>query len=262
MQERVQKLLAQADYGSRRACEDIITQGRVRVNGKVITLGAKADPEKDTIEVDGQRLSLQNIRKRFIVFYKPKDMLSTNRAEKDDSRPTVRESIPVEGHLFMIGRLDADSEGMMVLTNDGEIANQLAHPRYEHTKTYKVVVNGVPSQEKLEEWQNGVWLEEGKTAPCYVRVMESDKATTTLRIIMIEGKKRQIRRVALKLGYPVRKLMRTHIGKLGLGTLRRGQWYELTQEEVDAMLIPADELKLIRQRRRQLRQRQIRKPHK
>ena len=125
-------------------------------------------------------------------------------------------------------------------------------PRYEHTKTYKVTVYGHPSQEALEEWQNGVWLSEGKTAPCYVKVLDSSKGTTTLRIVMIEGKKRQIRRIAAKLDHPVKKLMRTHIGQLGVGTLRRGEWYKLSDEEVHYMAQPSWELDLIRKRRRKL----------
>jgi 23S rRNA pseudouridine2605 synthase len=254
VKERVQKLMAQANYGSRRACEEIIREGRVKVNGSVIALGDKADPDVDTIEVDGSAISLRNFEKVYYTFNKPVNVLSTNTTNPDDDRPTVREMIPVEGHLFTIGRLDAESEGLMVLTNDGETANKLAHPRYEHTKTYKVTVYGRPTEETLEQWQNGVWLEEGKTAPCYVKVMESSKSTTVLRIVMIEGKKRQIRRVATKLGHPVKRLMRTHIGRLGLGTLRRGEWYKLGQDEFEAMLLPAWELETIRNRRRILRQ--------
>lgn len=254
MEERVQKLMAQAGLGSRRACEAIIEDGRVRVNGRIITLGDKADPETDVIEVDGQRINAANVEKRYYVFYKPVNVLSTNAQNPGDDRQTVRELLPVEGHLFTIGRLDAESEGLMVLTNDGDLTNRLAHPRYEHTKTYKVTVYGEPTEETLEQWQNGVYLEEGKTAPCYVKVLESSKTTTTLRIVMIEGKKRQIRRVATRLGHPVKKLMRTHIGQLGVGTLRRGEWYRLDDEEIAAMQEPAWELDLIRRRRRRLRQ--------
>lgn len=252
--ERVQKLMAQADYGSRRACEKIIEQGRVRVNGKVITLGDKADPATDIIEVDSETLKFDEIEKRYYVFYKPVNVLSTNSTNPDEDRPTVRELLPIDGHLFTIGRLDAESEGLMVLTNDGDLTNKLAHPRYEHTKTYKVTVYGDPTEEVLETWQNGIYLEEGKTAPCYVKVLDKTKTTTVLRVVMIEGKKRQIRRVAARLGYPVKKLMRTQIGQLGLGTLRRGEWYQLGEEEVAAMQTPAGELNQIKRRRRIMRQ--------
>ncbi|MFW5748660.1 MAG: pseudouridine synthase [Chloroflexota bacterium] len=255
--ERIQKLMAQAGYGSRRSCEKIIEQGRVTVNGQMITLGDKADPRVDDIRVDGERLKLDEIELVYYVINKPPNVLSTRSDLPDDDRPTVRELIDVEGHLFTIGRLDAESEGLMVLTNDGDLTNKLAHPRYEHTKTYKVTVYGEPSEEKLEEWQNGLFLGPGeKTAPCYVKVLEANRAqnTTTLRVVMIEGKKRQIRRVATMLGHPVRKLMRTHIGQLGIGTLRRGEWYRLSDEEVKYMSEPAWELEVIRKRRRILRE--------
>ncbi len=249
-QERVQKLMAQANYGSRRACETIINQGRVTVNGKVITLGDKADPLTDDIRVDGERIAPHKQPKRYIVVNKPMNILSTNARPPGDDRDTIRELIPIEGHLFTIGRLDANSEGLMVLTNDGDLTNKLAHPRYNHTKTYKVTVYGHPTNDTLEKWENGVWLPEGKTAACSVRIVASDKETTTLRIVMIEGKKRQIRRVASMLGHSVKRLVRTHIGQLGLGTLRRGEWYELGDEEVGAMQIPAPELKYIKSLRR------------
>ena len=250
--------MSQAGIASRRASEKIIEQGRVKVNGKPITLGDKADPERDTVTVDGQRLKLKEIEFVYYVLNKPVSVLSTNKAPEGDDRMTVREMIPKDGHLFAIGRLDVQSEGLMVMTNDGDLTNRLAHPRYEHTKTYKVTVYGEPNDSVLEQWQDGVWLDEdGRTAPCYVKVLDTDKAngTTTLRVIMIEGKKRQIRRIAAKLGYPVKRLMRTHIGQLGIGTLRRGEWYQLSDEEVYYMTEPAWELEEIRKRRKDLKRR-------
>lgn len=246
--ERVQKLMARANIASRRKSEEIIEEGRVMVNGKVITLGDKADPEKDKITVDGQALKLKNFEKRYYVFHKPINVLSTNSKHHDDDRPTVRELIPVEGHLFSIGRLDAESEGLMVLTNDGDMTHRLSHPRYEYTKTYKVTVYGKPDAETLVKWENGIWLDGSRTAPCYVKVIEENPSTTILRVIMIEGRRRQIRRIATMLGFPVKKLVRTHIGKLGMGTLKRGMWYRLEDEEVQAMLEPADEVKFIRRK--------------
>lgn len=246
--ERVQKLMARADVASRRKSEEIIEQGRVQVNGKTISLGDKADPNRDTITVDGQRLKLKKFEKRYYVFHKPHNVLSTNQAHEKDRRDTVRDLIEVEGHLFPIGRLDVESEGLMVMTNDGEMANKLAHPRYENTKTYKVTVYGKPDAQTLVRWENGVWLDGSRTAPCFVKVLEEGSDTTTLRVIMIEGRNRQIRRVASMLGFPVKKLVRTHIGQLGLGTLKRGAWYRLSDEEVKAMLIPAAEVKFIRRK--------------
>lgn len=246
--ERVQKLMARADIASRRASEEIIRQGRVKVNGKTITIGDKADPERDKITVDGQRLRLEEFEPRYYVFHKPHNVLSTNKKPDGDNRPTVRELVPVEGHLFSIGRLDVESEGLMVLTNDGDLAHRLAHPRYEHTKTYKVTVHGHPDAQTLTQWENGIWLDGERTAPCFVKELSRDGDTTVLRVIMIEGRKRQIRRVATQLGYPVKKLVRTHIGKLGMGTLRKGAWYRLEEFEVEAMLMPADEAKFIRRK--------------
>jgi len=246
--ERVQKLMARADIASRRKSEEIIAAGRVQVNGKVITIGDKADPEKDTITVDGQRLKLEQYEKRYYVFHKPINVLSTNKKPAGDTRPTVRELLPVDGHLFSIGRLDAESEGLMVVTNDGELTHQLSHPRYEHTKTYKVTVYGKPDSETLVKWENGIWLDGSRTAPCYIKVLQENADTTVLRIIMIEGRKRQIRRMASMMGHPVKKLVRTHIGQLGLGTLKRGAWYRLSEEEVEAMLIPAEEVKFIQRK--------------
>ncbi len=255
MQERLQKLMSQAGLDSRRNCEKIIEQGRVTVNGKVAKLGDKADPTTDDIRVDGERMYPDRVELVYYVVNKPPNILSAPATDPKDDRTTVREMIPYEGHLFTIGRLDAESEGLMVLTNDGELTNRIAHPRYEHTKTYKVTVYGEPTEQALEEWQNGLFIAPGeKTAPCYVKVMETSQNTTTLRVVMIEGKKRQIRRVASVLGYPVKKLMRTHIGMLGVGTLRRGEWYRLSDEEVKYMSEVAWELDIIRRRRRRLRE--------
>lgn len=250
-QERVQKLMAQADIGSRRKCEEIIRQGRVRVNDKVIELGAKADPDKDTVIVDGERLNLSDFTPLYIVVNKPKGVLSTNKAPQGDPRPTIREMIDVPGHLFTIGRLDADSEGLMVLTNDGEVANKVSHPRFEHTKTYKVTVKGKVNKATIEKWETGIWLDNSRTAACSVRIIESNSRATTLRVVMVEGRKRQIRRVAEILGHQVIRLVRTHIGQLGLGTLRKGAWYQLDDFEVSVMMTPDDELKEIRRKRRE-----------
>lgn len=247
--ERVQKIMAQADIGSRRACEEIIRQGRVQVNGAVVSLGAKADPARDVIVVDGSRIGAA-AKPITIALNKPKGILSTNRAEAGDERPTIRELVEVPGHLFTIGRLDVDSEGLMILTNDGDLANRITHPRYEHTKTYKVTVKGKVTRATLEKWESGIWLDDSRTAACSVKVLQSTKRSTVLRVVMVEGRKRQIRRVAGALGHPVIRIVRTHIGQLGLGTLRKGTWYQLADDEIDYMLQPAPALADIRRKRR------------
>jgi pseudouridine synthase len=257
MKERVQKLMAQANIGSRRASEDLIRQGRVRVNGETIELGAKADPKTDTITVDGDPLKLEHHEKIYIALNKPINMLSTHTHRKDDKRPIVPDLVPHHDHLFMIGRLDAESQGLMVLTNDGDLANRITHPRYRHTKTYKVTVYGLPSGEAIEQWERGVYLpdEEGKTAQCSVKVLKGSKGLTMLEIVMTEGKKRQIRRVASHLGYPVRHLTRTHIGQFALGNLPPGEWREMDAKEVALLSTPNILLKQQRVRSRPPRRR-------
>lgn len=248
MKERVQKLMAQAGIGSRRACEELIGQGRVRVNGKVITLGDKADPAKDTIQVDGTKLKLSSENKMYIALHKPIGVLSTSKTHRDDNRQMARDLLPQTEHLFPIGRLDVDSGGLMVFTNDGELTNELTHPRYRHTKTYRVVVEGLPTLDMIKSWEEGIYLPDledeaappTKTAPCSVKIIKGG-ATTVLRIVMTEGKKRQIRRIAAALGHPVKRLTRTHIGKLELGPMKPGEWRVLTTEEV-ALLKQNDEV--------------------
>jgi pseudouridine synthase len=242
LKERVQKLMAQANIGSRRACEELIRQGRVRVNGRLIKLGDQADPRTDTIDVDGVKLNFARQAKIYIALNKPKNVVTTNVSHRGDERDTVRDLVPAEGHLFTIGRLDAESEGLVVLTNDGDLTQRLTHPRYGHTKTYRATVYGLPSAETIAKWEDGVFLEEGKTAPCSVKIVKGGKDLTTLEIVMTEGKKRQIRRVASILNHPVKRLTRTHIGKLALGTLCPGEWRELNASEVASLEIPAIKL--------------------
>lgn len=254
MKSRIQKLMAEADVASRRAAEELIEQGRVRVNGAVAKLGDKADPETDVIEVDGERLNFTAHNKVYFALYKPKNVLTTSVVHRGDERLTVLDLVPYRGHLFTIGRLDADSEGLVVLTNDGDLTHKLTHPRYRHTKTYKVTVKGLPSEATLNRWQDGVWLEdEGRTAPCIVSIVKGGTQASILRITMTEGKKRQIRRVALALGHPVERLVRTHIGMLSIEGLRPGEWRELTPKDVRALSTPSPVLKELSTRRRQRR---------
>lgn len=250
MKERLQKLMAMAGIGSRRANEELIKAGRVRVNGKVAQLGDSADLSADTVEVDGVRLNLKTTQKRvYYAINKPRNVLAVPTNIHDDERRTVRELLPFKGHLFSIGRLDADSDGLVVLTNDGELAQKISHPRYRHTKTYRVVVAGLPTAETIQRWETGVFLEEGKTAPCSVKITKGGTKESVLQIVMTEGKKRQIRRVASILGHPAIVLTRTAIGKLELGNLKSGEWRELDEDDVRRLSTPAVELKNIRQRR-------------
>jgi 23S rRNA pseudouridine2605 synthase len=244
MKTRLQKLMAEANVASRRGAEELIEQGRVRVNGKIATIGDKADPETDAIEVDGEQLRFSPQNKVYFALYKPRQVLTTSLPHRGDDRRTVLDLIPYKGHLFAIGRLDADSEGLVVLTNDGDLTQRLTHPRFHHTKTYKVTVHGLPTAEVVQRWEDGVWLEdEGKTAPCSVTIAKGGVKESVLRIVMTEGKKRQIRRVALLLGHPVESLVRTHIGMLSIENLRPGEWRALTPREVHALSTPSPVLK-------------------
>jgi len=229
-EERLQKLISQAGIASRRAAEDLIRQGRVSVNGKLAQVGDKADLARDEVKVDG--VTLKPPQFTYYLLYKPRNVISSNRRMFNERRRLVRELIPHEGHLFTVGRLDADSEGLILLTNDGDLADRLMHPRYGHTKTYHVWVVGLPLPKTLEAWRNGVVLDGVRTAPAKVRVLEESRDETLLEIVMREGRKRQIRNVASLLGHPVKRLIRVKIDFLEIGHLRPGQWRMLTPAEV------------------------------
>jgi 23S rRNA pseudouridine2605 synthase len=235
MQERLQKLLAQAGYGSRRHCEEFIVSGRVRLNGQVATLGQKADLSVDKVTLDGKALPKpESLTFTYIALYKPRNVLSA--AEGTDDRQTVRDLIPLEGHLYPVGRLDYDSEGLILMTNDGELTNKLTHPKFGHQKEYRVLVARKPDEKQMEAWRRGVVLEDGdKTAPADVSFLSSSGKGAWIRIVMGEGKKRQIREVGRLLGLPVVKIIRLRIGTLKLGSLKPRQWRHLTEKEVSEL---------------------------
>ena len=235
MKERLQKILAQAGYGSRRACELIIEAGRVRVNGYIAVIGQKADPFVDKIAVDGKTISAPE-QLTYIALYKPRNVLSTVEAEAGDQRQTVRDLVPLEGHLYPVGRLDFDSEGLVLMTNDGELTNRLTHPRYGHEKEYRVLIARRPDEEQLNTWRRGVILEDGyKTQPANVWFESTSGKGAWIRVTMGEGRKRQIREIGMLLGLPVVRILRVRIGTLRLGNLKPRQWRHLTSEEVQAL---------------------------
>lgn len=232
-EERVQKILAAAGLGSRRACESIIENGRVRVNGKVIHLGDKADAETDSIMVDGKLIRAQT-KKIYIAVNKPKGYLSD--IDENHPKPTVNDLIDIPEPLFAVGRLDLESEGLILMTNDGELANRLTHPRYQHEKEYEVFVITQPDEEQLQIWRRGVVLEDGyRTLPAKVEVISHANNGSWLRIVMREGKKRQIRKTGARIGLPVGQIKRVRIGTLKLGSLRSGEWRYLTVKEVNQL---------------------------
>ncbi|RMG89410.1 MAG: rRNA pseudouridine synthase [Chloroflexi bacterium] len=235
MEERLQKLLARAGWGSRRQCEEIIEMGRVKVNGRIAKLGDKADPATDQIEVDGQRVRIKQPDYVYIALNKPKGVISSLEDELKEGRRTVRDLIPLPGHLYPVGRLDKQSEGLMLMTNDGDLAHKLTHPRYGHEKTYNVLVEGEITEETIQKWQKGLWLEGKRTRPAKVYVIDRQRGATRLRVVMREGRKRQIRKVAAMLGHPVRQLVREKIGPIELGKLKPGEWRYLSEREIAAL---------------------------
>jgi 23S rRNA pseudouridine2605 synthase len=230
MEERLQKILPRAGFGSRRACEELIRQGRVAVNGQVAQIGQKANPDRDRITVDGAPIQVKQPH-TYAALYKPRGVLSGG--GDGMGRPQIaRELVKLPGHLYPAGRLDLHSEGLLILTDDGELVYRLTHPRYEHEKEYEVYVEGRPDEKTLEQWRKGVFLEGSKTAPAEVVVLRHEKDHTWLRVVLREGRKRQIRRVGAMLGHPVHQLIRVRIGPVRLGDLKPGQWRHLTEQEL------------------------------
>lgn len=231
MEERLQKILSRAGFGSRRACEELILAGRVKVNGQIASIGSKADPTKDMIQVDGQKIPAQP-PPVYIALHKPQGVLSDVETHHDP-RKTVRDLVPIPGHLFSVGRLDYESEGLILLTNDGELANLLTHPRYGHEKEYRVQVSSRPDERQLEAWRHGVILEDGyRTSPAQVRLENVDGKGAWLRVILREGRKRQIREMGKQTGLFVTRIIRVRIGTLLLGDLKPGEWRFLKPDEI------------------------------
>ena len=236
MEERLQKLLAEAGHGSRRACEDYLVQGRVRVNGRLAELGQKADPEVDEITLDGQPLA--RLEKRtYILLYKPRGVVSS--LEPQGDRKTVMDLVPADERLYPVGRLDLDSEGLILLTNDGELTNRITHPRYETEKEYRVLLGDEPDSKQLNAWRHGVVLEGQRTAPAEVEREGRTPEGTWLKVVMHEGRKHEIRDIARTLGLWVHRLIRVRLGTLTLGSLKPGQWRALDPKEIAQLKKPA-----------------------
>jgi len=232
MEERLQKILAQAGHGSRRSCEQYIEAGRVRVNGQVAKLGQKADAAKDKITLDGRPVEA-NVEYVYVALHKPRNVLSTVTVEPGDNRKTVRDLVDLPERLYPVGRLDFDSEGLILMTNDGDLANKLTHPRYGHEKEYRVLLARRPDDKQLQAWARGVVLEDGhRTAPAQVRFESTSGKGAWIRVIMGEGRKRQIREIGFLLGLPVVRILRIRIGTLRLDNLKPRQWRYLTTQEV------------------------------
>jgi len=227
---RLQKFLAEAGVASRRACEDLILAGSVTVNGQVVdSLPAFVDPEKDDVRVEGRRVRPE--KKVYYLLNKPKGVVCTNRDPAGRKR-AIDLLAGVKERVFPVGRLDEDSDGLLLMTNDGELAQRLTHPRYGVEKTYRVEVKGQIAPEHLEKMRGGVWLSEGKTQPAKVRVLHKSRELTVIEVGIKEGRNRQVRRMLARLGYKVKRLTRVRIGRISIRGLGRGRFRALTDEEV------------------------------
>jgi len=232
----LQKILAQAGYGSRRVCEQLILQGRVRLNGQVVTqLGVQAVPQCDVIEVDGKRVQLSE-EHTYILLHKPAGVVTTRR-DAHAARTVMDLLQGVSAAVFPLGRLDADTTGALLLTDDGELAYRLTLPRYGVPKTYLVEVRGEVGEEALRRLREGVLLEDGMTAPAQVQKVRylAGRGTTLLRLTIHEGRKRQVKRMCMAVGHPVVRLHRERFGHLTLHQLPVGAWRYLTDEEIVAL---------------------------
>ena len=223
--ERIQKVLARAGVASRRAVEEMVAQGRITVNGRLARLGQRIDPEHDAVAVDGVSVGLR----ADLVYYllnKPPGVVST--ADDPQGRPTVVEMVPAEPRVFSVGRLDADSEGLLVLTNDGELAHRLTHPSFGVPKEYLAQVEGRPGRGALRRLREGVDLDDGLARAVAVSLPEP----SVVRMVVHEGRNRLVRRMCEAVGHPVLRLVRTRIGPLADRKLAPGQWRELSPREV------------------------------
>lgn len=233
--ERLQKILAQAGVASRRKCEELILSGKVQVNGETVTtLGTKADPAVDSITVNGRAIGKE--KKMYIVFNKPKGVITS--ASDPQGRKIVTDYLKgITERLYPVGRLDYDTEGLLLLTNDGEFAHLLTHPKHHVSKTYHATVKGVPHGSDLDKLKKGIMLEDGMTSPAEVEYQDIDPEGkfSTISITIHEGRNRQVRRMFDAISHPVTKLKRVSFGDLYLGNLKRGLYRHLTKEEIEGL---------------------------
>ena len=231
---RLQKYLADAGIASRRKCEQLIEEGRVKLNGAVAEIGMNVN-DGDVVTLDGKRVRANNERV-MIAFYKPKTVICSN-AEDEDRKKVTDFFKELPYRLYTVGRLDYDSEGLILVTNDGDAANRLMHPRYGLSKTYNVLCSGRFTDAEIHALASGVMLEDGMTAPARVKLLrETDNGNTELSITIHEGRNRQVRRMVAAVGHDTLRLVRVSIGKLTISGLKSGQWRFLSREEMELLL--------------------------
>ena len=229
---RLQKFIALSGKASRRKAEDIISEGRVQVNGKTVNEpGVKINPEKDEVEIDGVLLKIPS-KKIYIMLNKPKGYITT--VSDQFNRPTVMNLIKnIPYRIYPVGRLDYNTEGLLILTNDGEFANKVIHPRNLIKKVYIAEVAGIPPQKELNKFKNGLNIEGYKTAPAEIKIIGKNKNNCLLEIKIHEGKNRQVRKMCRAIGHPVKELKRVSIGNLHIGELPFVKWRELSENEIN-----------------------------
>ncbi|WP_446899650.1 pseudouridine synthase [Clostridium sp. LBM24168] len=234
MIERLQKYMAYCGIASRRKCEDFIRNNRVKINGNIVNkLGTKIDTERDIIELDGRKIDIVS-KKIYIALNKPEGCLCTVKDERN--RKTVLDIVKVDERIYPIGRLDYNTSGLLILTNDGDAFNKIIHPKFQKSKVYIAVVRGIPDKNDMNKFCNGIDIDGYVTSKAYLKIIESNKYTSQVKIKIHEGKNRQIRKMCEKIGHPVISLKRTEIGDLKLGNLKSGEWRYLSKNEIDHIL--------------------------
>ena len=234
---RLQKYLAECGVASRRKCEELIEMGKVRVNGKLASIGDKIDPKHDTVSVSGKKIIRQKTF-TYIMLHKPRGFITTMNDEMD--RKCVAQLIKdVPARVYPVGRLDRDSEGLLLFTNDGAFANAMTHPSKHVPKTYRVTVRPSITQEQLTALTEGIIIDDAKTAPAEVHVVSKEENRVVLEIILYEGRNRQIRKMCEEIGLEVARLRRTAVGSVKLGMLKQGDWRNLTEDEVRKLQLAA-----------------------
>ncbi len=233
---RIHKFIAESGYCSRRTAEELVREGKVFVNKKPAFIGQDVDPERDSVFCDGHRLHLKTANKRYFMFYKPRGVITAMKAQ--DDRSVVADLIGgIKGRVYPVGRLDRDSEGLLLLTDDGEAAQKLTHPSHEISKTYRVTVKGDPTDEQLTTLRSGVKLDDGDvTQPAQVEIQAQKDGKTVLHITIHEGKNRQIRRMCDAVGLEIHLLKRIAVGNLSLGHLQPGEYRPLSTKETEELL--------------------------
>ncbi len=238
---RLQKYMAECGVASRRKCEELIEAGKVKINGHIAVIGAKVNIKKDIVTLRGKKIEKES-RLRYIMLHKPRGYVSA--VSDDRGRKTVMELVSdIEERIYPVGRLDRDSEGLLLLTNDGAFAHALTHPRHGFAKTYRVTVRPSVSDDILFRLRNGIEIDGKTTAPCDVTVITSEQGRVVLEFVLREGRNRQIRKMCEAVGLEVARLKRTSIGSLKLGMLQQGKWRELSENEVKKLLCSAEKIK-------------------